>query len=627
MKRASPAAGVLLALLAATAPAQTVKTIVSNGPTAGMYDMVILGDGYQAHEQARFDSDCLTFTAGMFGKEPYQTFAGYFNVHTVFRASAESGADHPDANPPIVKNTVYDASYNTGGTARCLYIKNTSLALSDAALAPANEGRVLVMVNDPRYGGCASTFAVSYNGSSMVEVQVHEVGHSIGTVADEYDYPNGTYTGGEPGSVNITKSSTGAKWSHWHGFDGISAFEGAGYYRYGLFRPRSNCLMRALGQKICAVCGEKKILRIHERATSIQDPQPATTTVGALRGEKKTFSIRNISPAGNNPTITWRVNDVTQATGVTTFVADTAVFGAGTHRVLAEVHDRTAQVRIDGSNLLRKQHAWLLVVTEPTIDLVPTALTPSASSVLAGGTFDLATTVRNGGTAPAGAFRVEHLLSPDPQIGADDVYLGGVDVPGLAANANLPLPRTAIRLPAWLAPGTWTLAVWVDRPGQIGESDETNNLRTTTLTVTAPTCATQLEFGDTLNYPHDQATLRPTVVGSRVMPVVTSRCRAGSRYLILWGCSGTSPGTVLAPGLTLPLNLDACTTFGLELLSTPWFSGCFGVLDARGVGQGSIGFPSPGVPVQLDTHLAVVIVAPDLSAWQAVGNPVQLRIR
>ena len=56
----------------------------------------------------------------------------------------------------------------TGGVGRCVYIQNESLALQDAALAPANEGRVLVLVNDSRYGGCASTFAVSYNGSAEI---------------------------------------------------------------------------------------------------------------------------------------------------------------------------------------------------------------------------------------------------------------------------------------------------------------------------------------------------------------------------------------------------------------------------------------------------------------------------
>ena len=108
----------------------------------------------------------------------------------MFRASKDSGADHPDKSPPIYKDTVYNASYNIGGTPRCLYIRNTSLALRDAAKAPAVEGRVMVVVNDSRYGGCAGTFAVTYNGSSMTTVQVHEFGHSFARLADEYDYPN-----------------------------------------------------------------------------------------------------------------------------------------------------------------------------------------------------------------------------------------------------------------------------------------------------------------------------------------------------------------------------------------------------------------------------------------------------
>ena len=147
-----------LLLLAAPAAAQTVKTVISNGTTETRYDIVILGDGYQLTEEAQFDSDVAAFLTSLFQKEPYLTFSAYYNVHTVFRASQDSGADRPDEIPPVYVNTVYDATYNYGGTARCLYIQNQSAALADAALAPATEGRVLVMVNDDRYGGCASTF-------------------------------------------------------------------------------------------------------------------------------------------------------------------------------------------------------------------------------------------------------------------------------------------------------------------------------------------------------------------------------------------------------------------------------------------------------------------------------------
>ncbi|MBM4063518.1 MAG: hypothetical protein FJ265_20830, partial [Planctomycetes bacterium] len=263
----------------AAAQFPVVQTVYNSGSTQSRYDMVILGDGYQAAEQTRFNQDVQTFLTALFQKQPYTTFAAYYNVHTVFRPSVDSGADHPDANPPIWRNTVYNASYNTGGVARCLYIGNTAQASADAALAPANEGRVLVFVNDSRYGGCAGGFAVSYNGSSMSEVQIHEIGHSIGELADEYDYPNATYTGPEPGDCNITTSSIGQKWSHWWGYDGISAFQGAGYHQYGLWRPKLNCLMRSLGVALCAVCKEQISKLTNSIVNVIDTSSPAGTNL------------------------------------------------------------------------------------------------------------------------------------------------------------------------------------------------------------------------------------------------------------------------------------------------------------------------------------------------------------
>ena len=85
---ALPALGAFAALTAAAVAQQpTVTTVLSNGTTQSRYDMVILGDGYQATQQAQFDTDVTTFLTALFQKQPYQTFAAYYNVHTVFRAS------------------------------------------------------------------------------------------------------------------------------------------------------------------------------------------------------------------------------------------------------------------------------------------------------------------------------------------------------------------------------------------------------------------------------------------------------------------------------------------------------------------------------------------------------------
>ncbi|HEB52802.1 MAG TPA: hypothetical protein ENI87_06070, partial [bacterium] len=395
-----------LAFLVASLAGQTVTTVLNNGTTQSRYDLVILGDGYQAFEQNKFNQDVQTFLTALFQKEPYQTFSTYYNVHTVFRASAQSGADRPDENPPVFVNTAYEATYDYGGIDRCLYIQNTSLALADAALAPATEGRVLVMVNDTRYGGCAATFAVSYTGSQMVEVQAHELGHSLGLLADEYDYPNGTYTGNEPSQPNITTSPTGQKWSLWHGTQGISAFQGAGYYQYGLYRPRSNCLMRALGQVLCRVCQEGITKVTNSIVDVITSPVPAASTVSVLVPSIQNFSFSHFVPAANNPLIEWRVDGVLQA-GATTasFALDSTQVGIGPHTVEAKVIDQSDRVRNDPNQVMHEVHTWTVNVSDPTLAQlrVPT-LTCNQVTVLPGDQITVTATITNDGPAAAGPF-------------------------------------------------------------------------------------------------------------------------------------------------------------------------------------------------------------------------------
>ena len=94
--------------LASVSYAQTVTTVVNNGPVGELYDMVILGDGYRAAEQAQFNSDVadiVDYFQNQASVFPYGDYFQCYNVHSVFRASVESGADDPCANPPITRNT------------------------------------------------------------------------------------------------------------------------------------------------------------------------------------------------------------------------------------------------------------------------------------------------------------------------------------------------------------------------------------------------------------------------------------------------------------------------------------------------------------------------------------------
>ncbi len=609
--------------LAAQAP--TVTTVLSNGTTQSRYDIVILGDGYQAAQQAQFDADVTAFLAGLFQKQPYQTFAAYYNVHTVFRASVDSGADRPDETPPVFKNTVYDATYNYAGVDRCLYIQNTSQALADAALAPANEGRVLVMVNDTRYGGCAAQFAVSYNGSQMVEVQTHELGHSLGELADEYDYPYQTYTGGEPTTVNITTSPTGQKWAPWHGTDGISAFQGAGYHLYGLYRPKSNCLMRALGAPLCRVCQENITRLTNAVVDTITSTSPTNTNVTLQIPAQQTFSFTHIVPPGNAPLVTWRLNgNVIAGAAGTSLVLDSAAVGAGLHTLQCSVLDQTQLVRTDPAATMLESHSWQLTIGNPLQAQLRVPTAASSSPLLApGAAVTITTTIVNDGPAAAGSFDVEFFLGTTTPWQLTHWYLGKVTVPGLAAGQQVTVPH-ATTVPWHLTPQIWYGYAVVDRLDVVDESNENDNERLFAMFLSAGTCDAKLEFKEPLLYPHDAATFSLGAGGS-LHPHLVARCAPGQAYVVVWGGSGTSPGITLQPGLQLPLNPDGFTDLGLSLLNGPVFGNFYGVLDATGRAQSTFTLP-PGMPGGAGSTHFVGIVLGTTTMFTAVTNPVLMSL-
>lgn len=627
MRRALPLAALAALAGVASTQAPVVTTVLSNGTTQSRYDLVFLGDGYQASEQGQFDQDVLTFLAALFQKEPYATFAAYYNAHTVFRASVDSGADRPDENPPVWKNTAYNATYNFGGTDRCLYIQNTSLALADAALAPANEGRVLVMVNDSRYGGCAATFAVSYNGSLMSEVQVHELGHSLGQLADEYDYPYTNWTGGEPAAVNVTASPTGQKWAVWQGTDGISAFEGAGYYQYGLWRPRQNCLMRALGQSLCRVCQENVARVTNSIVNVITSRSPAGGSVMVAVPTPQPFAITHIVPAGNNPVIEWKLDGVpiAGATG-TGYVLDPTTTAPGPHTLTASVLDQTTLVRTDPAGVMRETTTWQVTVTDPTAAQlrIPAAST-SLVVVQRGSPLLLSATVVNDGPASSPPCQLEFFLSTTAAWSPLDTYLGSVAVPALGAGAQQALQH-AVQLPWSLPYGALYCTAVVDRLGVVHEADENDNQRAIVMVTTTSPCSLHLEYVDPLVYPFDQQSLS-TTTGGVVHPTVVAPCAdpATTAYLVLWGGSGTSPGFPLGPNAHLPLNPDSLTVIGLELLNGPVFGAFFGLFDAQGLGRATFTLPPSTGLIAAPTHFAATLVGPT-ELFSATTNAVTLTI-
>ncbi|MFH8405139.1 M64 family metallopeptidase [Streptomyces sp. NPDC018019] len=246
-----------------------VTAVVRNGPTAKKVDVVIIGDGYTLAQQKDFHADAKAKWAQISAVEPYASNRKLFNVWTVDAVSNQSGVSG-DPGKDVVRDTALDSHFWCDAIERLLCV-DTGKVESYAGKAP-DADLVIVLANSRKYGGAGYndiTSPVGYDGIATAssdhpdsaQVAVHETGHSLGKLADEYVYDtNGTYTGPEPAAPNITRMTAAemkAKKAKWYRYLGqqspdggkVGAFEGGGYYPRGLYRPTADSIMRTLGRE------------------------------------------------------------------------------------------------------------------------------------------------------------------------------------------------------------------------------------------------------------------------------------------------------------------------------------------------------------------------------------------
>lgn len=119
----------------------------------------------------------------------------------------------------------------------------------------------------------------------------------------------------------------------------------------------------------------------------------------------------------------------------------------------------------------------------PTADLIESSLSaPSLASPGQGIT--VSDTAKNQGTGQAGASVTRLLLSTDAAFSANDVVLGTRNVPTLAAGKTSKV-STAVTIPAGTTPGRYYLLAQADSTGVVGETNETNNVKSRRLDVGA----------------------------------------------------------------------------------------------------------------------------------------------
>jgi len=265
-------------------PAGTkIKPLMINGGPSQKVDLLILGDGYTRKQIGEFNSDAQSLFKSLFKVQPFKERRHDFNVWSVQCPSPESGVDEPRAG--IFKKTALDVTFNFFDLERYSLTAAIHDLYDVASLAPHDA--IILIFNSPRMGGGGiyNLYAVCSADSPVGnQVLVHELGHALAGLGDEYFSADVTYIdyhpdGVEPWERNLTAllDPRAIKWGHLitkgtpiptpkdagRYRKSVGCFEGAGYRAEGLYRPCLDCVMFSLRtSKFCPVCMEAMEERI-----------------------------------------------------------------------------------------------------------------------------------------------------------------------------------------------------------------------------------------------------------------------------------------------------------------------------------------------------------------------------
>lgn len=399
----------LLFFLLAALPARSAifSTIVTNGPTTNRINLVFFAEGYTNGQFANFLNDATNAANFFLGAEPYTEYSNYFNVFAIFTNSAHAGSTHlvPGSVPGAYTNgyTYFNSSYDSVSdflitmppnsvdtNASHGQVKINSLLWTNyfSILPNTNNDLPALLVNDVVEGGSdggstdyGKTAISSIAGVSYI--LVHESGHTLGGLGDEYTTANPQFPNVEEPNTTTNTNYLQIKWNAWIPTntpiptplyttyqDTVGLFQGAHYHTTGWYRPFENCCMQSYGETFCPVCQETLVLAIYRKVRPMDYRSPITNNLTVTSAQMLVFNLNLLIPATHSLNVEWRTNSVT-VNGATnaTFSIWPSQLGSGNQKVEADVWDATSLVRTDASNVLKQTNVWSVNVTLPAMQI------------------------------------------------------------------------------------------------------------------------------------------------------------------------------------------------------------------------------------------------------------------
>jgi hypothetical protein len=422
-----------LGLVASTAGAAEVETLRQSGAVTDRFNIAVLGDGYRAEDQAKLKTDAQGIIDYVLGVSPLKQYAQFFNVKLVHVISNENGADNGSYG--AMRDMALGGYFNCDGIDRLLCIDDGLAAVAAAQDVP-EYNFVIVIVNDPKYGGSGGPVGVSSSNEQSFEVLAHEIGHSLAHLADEYSYegnqpPCNAQADCSEANATLRTTREQIKWRDWieqttplptPATDPYAAvtglFEGARYTPTGVYRPQLNCKMRDLGAEYCSVCSEQFVRSIwtFDNIKMIESTTPAAPQVSSATCDAIALSVKSPPITPSTYRYTWSVDGKLLADAGSGISLQPGVLSQGDHTVDLTIEDATDLVRTDTAGVLKDQFSWSVSVAKSDC--------PVAGGGTAGGAAGASGAAGVGGGGAGGAGGMAGSAGAEPVAGANAAGVG-----------------------------------------------------------------------------------------------------------------------------------------------------------------------------------------------------------
>eukprot|EP00756_Hemistasia_phaeocysticola_P046754 Hpha_TRINITY_DN2056_c0_g1::TRINITY_DN2056_c0_g1_i1::g.82803::m.82803 len=376
----------------AAAPPQ-VEVVQQVAKRAGI-SVVFLSAGYTAEEESKFWGEDrrggdvrravevlsqLTEEREGLTSQPWPRYWPLVNAYAVWEASRESGASmphgpghqSPPGHQPFCKGGRCEP-FDTDNNLDCAYGTPHQKMLNcdwkrvfALGAAVPSASLLVVLVNQQVYGGTGGFIpppggaalpgvAVVFNGEDMPALLVHEVGHALGHLSDEYTYGMNGEAGGED-LINCAPHASNVSWRGWIEKGSADPAPSLGCSYDNFYRPTDEgCLMRREAHGMCSVCRQQMVRRLYSVDVDLAAPRcpPPGETVFLAEGEEVMLRVGatqdSFARSRSGVEILWvlpaRLDDG-RYTPAQKRQPDILIpadgLGTGTHEVVCEITDKT----------------------------------------------------------------------------------------------------------------------------------------------------------------------------------------------------------------------------------------------------------------------------------------------